>query len=192
MIRPKWTGDGGIMCGARSPAPTPEKPMSEPVKLDRIDINILAHLQRNGRITNVELAEAVALSPSPCLIRVKRLEKAGYIVGYNAHIDIAKLGETVTVFTQVTLTDHHMEDFARFEAGIRTVDEVIECHLISGGYDYLLKFMTRGIAHYQSLIEEILERNIGITKYFSYIVIKSPIVKMYYPLMKLYGQQHQK
>ena len=123
--------------------------MSEHIKLDRIDINILAHLQRNGRITNVELAEAVALSPSPCLIRVKRLEKAGYIVGYNAHIDIAKLGETVTVFTQVTLSDHHMEDFARFESGIRTVDEVIECHLISGGYDYLLKFMTRGIAHYQ-------------------------------------------
>jgi DNA-binding Lrp family transcriptional regulator len=164
--------------------------MPETIKLDRIDINILAHLQRNGRITNVELAEAVALSPSPCLIRVKRLEKAGYIIGYNAHVDIAKLGETVTVFTQVTLTDHHLEDFARFESGIRTVDEVIECHLISGGYDYLLKFMTRGIAHYQSLIEAILERNIGIAKYFSYIVIKSPIVKMYYPLVKLFGEQH--
>ena len=161
--------------------------MPEPLKLDRIDVNILAHLQRNGRITNVELAEAVSLSPSPCLIRVKRLEKAGYIIGYNAHIDIAKLGETVTVFTQVTLSDHHMEDFARFEAGIAKVDEVIECHLISGGYDYLLKFMTGGIAHYQSIIEDILERNIGITKYFSYIVIKSPIVKMYYPLVKLFG-----
>jgi DNA-binding Lrp family transcriptional regulator len=157
------------------------------VKLDRIDINILAQLQRNGRVTNVVLAEAVNLSPSPCLIRVKRLEKAGFIVGYNAHVDIAKLGETVTVFTQVTLTDHHLEDFARFEAGIRTVDEVIECHLISGGYDYLLKFMTRGIAHYQSLIENLLESNLGITKYFSYIVIKSPIVKMYYPLVKLFG-----
>jgi DNA-binding Lrp family transcriptional regulator len=192
MIRPKCPTAGGIICGIRGRAPTREKPMSDPVKLDRIDVNILAHLQRNGRVTNVELAEAVALSPSPCLIRVKRLEKAGYIVGYNAHIDIAKLGETVTVFTQVTLADHHLEDFARFEAGIRNVDEVIECHLISGGYDYLLKFMTRGIAHYQSLIEDILKRNIGITKYFSYIVIKSPIVKMYYPLVKLFGQQHQK
>jgi DNA-binding Lrp family transcriptional regulator len=166
--------------------------MPEHIKLDRIDINILAHLQRNGRITNVELADAVSLSPSPCLIRVKRLEKAGYIVGYNAHIDIARLGETVTVFTQVTLTDHHLEDFARFEAGISHFDEVIECHLISGGYDYLLKFMTRGIAHYQSLVETILERNIGITKYFSYIVIKSPIVKMYYPLVKLFGSERQK
>ena len=159
------------------------------MKLDRIDLRILSQLQKKGRITNVDLADAVGLSPSPCLIRVKRLEKAGYIVGYNAHIDIAKLGETVTVFTQVTLTDHHLEDFARFEAGIRNVDEVIECHLISGGYDYLLKFMTRGIAHYQSLIEAILEKNIGITKYFSYIVIKSPIVKMYYPMVKLFGTE---
>ena len=163
--------------------------MPAAIRLDRIDINILAQLQRNGRITNVELAEAVALSPSPCLIRVKRLEKAGYIMSYNARIDIAKLGETVTVFTQVTLSDHHLEDFARFEAGIREVDEVIECHLISGGYDYLLKFVTRGIAHYQSLIEDILERNLGITKYFSYIVIKSPIVKMYYPLNNLFAQR---
>jgi len=165
--------------------------MPDSLKLDRIDVNILAHLQRNGRITNVELAEAVSLSPSPCLIRVKRLEKAGYIIGYNAHIDIAKLGETVTVFTQVTLTDHHMEDFARFEAGIAKVDEVIECHLISGGYDYLLKFMTRGISHYQLIIEEILERNIGITKYFSYVVLKSPIEKLHYPLVKLFGAERE-
>ena len=96
--------------------------MTGPLKLDRIDINILAHLQRNGRVTNVDLADAVSLSPSPCLLRVKRLEKAGYITGYNAHIDIAKLGETVVVFTQVTLSDHHREDFAKFEAGIGAVD----------------------------------------------------------------------
>ena len=163
--------------------------MPEAIKLDRIDINILAHLQRNGRITNVELAEAVALSPSPCLIRVKRLEKAGYIIGYNAHIEVAKLGETITVFTEVTLHDHKREDFQKFEQSIRTIDEVIECHLISGGYDYLVKFMTRGISHYQSVIESLLERNLGITKYFSYIVIKSPIVRMHYPLGKLFGAE---
>lgn len=164
--------------------------MPEAIKLDRIDINILAHLQRSGRITNVELADAVALSPSPCLIRVKRLEKAGYILGYNAHIDIARLGETVTVFTQVTLSDHHMEDFARFEAGIRTVDEVIECHLISGGYDYLLKFLTRGVAHYQAVIENILERDIGVAKYFSYIVIKSPFVKTHCAIERLFPERN--
>lgn len=155
------------------------------IKLDRIDINILAQLQRNARLTNIALASAVALSPSPCLLRVKRLEEAGYITSYNARIDLARLGETITVFTEVTLNDHHREDFVKFEAAIRTVDEVIECHLISGGYDYLLKFITRGVAHYQSVIEDILERDIGVAKYFSYIVIKSPIEKLHYPLAKL-------
>jgi DNA-binding Lrp family transcriptional regulator len=155
------------------------------LKLDRIDINILAQLQRNARLTNINLASAVALSPSPCLQRVKRLEEAGYITSYNARIDLAKLGETITVFTEVTLNDHHREDFVKFETSIRTIDEVIECHLISGGYDYLLKFLTRGVAHYQSVIENILERDIGVAKYFSYIVIKSPIEKLHYPLAKL-------
>jgi DNA-binding Lrp family transcriptional regulator len=160
------------------------------VKLDRIDINILAQLQKNGRITNINLANAVSLSPSPCLLRVKRLEEAGFIKSYNAHIDIAKLGETITVFTEVTLADHKREDFLKFEDSIRTIDEVIECHLISGGYDYLLKFLTRGVAHYQSVIESILEREIGVAKYFSYIVIKTPIEKLHYPLAKLFGGEH--
>jgi DNA-binding Lrp family transcriptional regulator len=155
------------------------------IKLDRIDINILAQLQRNARLTNIALASAVALSPSPCLLRVKRLEEAGFITSYNARIDLAKLGETITVFTEVTLNDHHREDFVKFESSIRTIDEVIECHLISGGYDYLLKFLTRGVAHYQSVIEDILERDIGVAKYFSYIVIKSPIERLHYPLAKL-------
>jgi DNA-binding Lrp family transcriptional regulator len=113
------------------------------------------------------------------------LEEAGFITSYNARIDLAKLGETITVFTEVTLNDHHREDFVKFESSIRTVDEVIECHLISGGYDYLLKFLARGVAHYQSVIEDILERDIGVAKYFSYIVIKSPIEKLHYPLAKL-------
>lgn len=157
------------------------------LKLDRLDLRILSKLQQNGRITNVDLAEAVGLSPSPCLARVKRLEQAGYIVGYGAEVRLEKLGETVTVFTEVTLADHHREDFVRFEAAIRGVDEVIECHLVSGGYDYLLKFITRGVSHYQSIIEELLDRNIGIDKYFSYIVIKSPFVKKHYPIERLFS-----
>ena len=133
------------------------------VKLDRIDINILSQLQRNGRITNIKLANAVSLSPSPCLLRVKRLEESGYITSYNAHVDIGKLGETIMV---------------------------IECHLISGGYDYLLKFLTRGVAHYQAVMESILEREIGVAKYFSFIVIKTPFQKRHYPLSKLFGAEH--
>ena len=160
--------------------------MSEAPKLDRIDLRILAHLQKNGRITNVELADAVGLSPSPCLIRVKRLEKTGYITGYGAHIRLEKLGDTQIVFTEVTLQDHRREDFARFEAAIRGIDEIVECHLVSGGYDYLLKFVTRGVNHYQSIIEGLLERDVGIEKYFSYIVIKSPFIKHHLAVEKLF------
>lgn len=158
-------------------------------KLDRIDLKILAQLQKNGRVTNVDLAEAVGLSPSPCLMRVKRLEKAGYITGYGAQIQLQKLGSTLMVFTEVTLSDHRRDDFSRFEAAIRSVGEIIECHLVSGGYDYLLKFITQGVNHYQEIIEELLERNIGIEKYFSYIVIKSPFVKNYYPIESLFGHK---
>ncbi len=154
-------------------------------KLDRIDLNILAQLQRNGRLSNVDLAELVGLSTSACLQRTKRLESAGYIGGYGAQIELAKLGEVVVVFTEMTLKDHRRSDFARFEAAVATIDEIMECHLVSGGYDYLAKFVTRSISHYQSVIEAMLDRNIGIEKYFSYIVIKTPVLKRSYPLSAL-------
>jgi DNA-binding Lrp family transcriptional regulator len=159
-------------------------------KLDRIDIAILARLQADGRITNAALADAVGLSPSPCLQRVKRLEAAGYIAGYGARIALSKLTDTVTVFTEVTLSDHRREDFIRFEAGLATVEELLECHMVSGGYDYLLRFLTRGINHYQTVIEDILDHDIGVEKYFSYIVIKSPFIKYNYPLEKLFPTNH--
>jgi DNA-binding Lrp family transcriptional regulator len=162
--------------------------MTAPAKLDRIDLKILAELQKNGRITNVDLADAVGLSPSPCLTRVKRLEQAGYIAGYGAQLELRKLGDVLLVFTEMTLSDHRRDDFARFEAAIRNIPEIVECHLVSGGYDYLLKFITNGVNHYQSVIESMLERNIGIEKYFSYIVIKSPFVKRHYPIERLFGQ----
>lgn len=158
-------------------------------RLDRIDLKILAQLQKTGRITNIELADLVALSPSPCLTRVKRLEKAGYITGYGAQVNMRKLGEVLTVFTEVTLTEHRSGDFSRFEARIQKIDEIIECHLVSGGYDYLLKFATRGVVHYQEIIEGMLEGDYGIEKYFSYVVIKSPFVKHHYPIQDLFGDQ---
>ena len=155
-------------------------------KLDRIDINILAQLQRNGRMSKVDLAEAVALSPSPCLARVSRLERCGYILGYNASINIEVLGQTLITFTEITLTHHHTQVLNNFENKIGTVDEVIECHRLSGAHDYLVKFVTRDIAHYQSLMEEILDDDFGIAKYSSYVVLKSPVEKSYYPINKLF------
>jgi DNA-binding Lrp family transcriptional regulator len=164
--------------------------MSNDAKLDRIDLRILSQLQKRGRITNVELADAVGLSPSPCLIRVKRLEKAGYIVGYGAQIQLEKLGDVQVVFTEVTLADHRREDFVRFIDAVKDVDEIVECHLASGGYDYLLKFVTRSVSHYQNIIEGLLERNIGIEKYFSYVIIKTAFVKPGFPLETLFSQHH--
>jgi DNA-binding Lrp family transcriptional regulator len=158
------------------------------LKLDRIDLKILHELQKNGRLTNVELAELVHLSPSPCLMRVKKLQQVGYIVGYSAHIDLAKLGPTVTVFTEVTLSNHRQNDFSRFQQAMEKVDEAIECHLISGGYDYLLKFVTASISDYQELMERLLEAEIGIDKYFSFIVMKSPFVKHHLPLRTLFPE----
>jgi DNA-binding Lrp family transcriptional regulator len=162
--------------------------MSPPANLDRIDLKILAELQARGRITNVDLANAVGLSPSPCLTRVKRLEASGYITGYGAQLELKKLGDVLTVFTQVTLSDHRSDDFARFETAVHGVSEIIECHLVSGGHDYLLKFMTNGVNHYQRVIERLLEKNVGIEKYFSYIVIKTPFVKTHYPIERLFDR----
>ena len=161
--------------------------MSGQPKLDRIDINILVQLQKNGKLTNVELAQHVGLSPSPCLQRVKRLEASGYIAGYGARINLSKLTETITVFTEVTLADHRREDFVKFEQSIRNVDELLECHLVSGGYDYLLRFIARGVNHYQQVIEGLIDRDIGIEKYFSYIVLKMPIAKTSTPVKTLLG-----
>jgi DNA-binding Lrp family transcriptional regulator len=169
-----------FQAGATQDAHRPMIPTK--LKLDRIDLRILTHLQQNGRVTNVDLADAVGLSASPCLMRVKRLEKAGYITGYAAQIQLQKLGDTLMVFTEVTLADHRATDFARFEAAIRKVDEIIECHLVSGGYDYLLKFVTRSVGDYQALMERLLDLQIGIEKYFSYIVIKSVFMKPSLPL----------
>ncbi|MBB2979586.1 DNA-binding Lrp family transcriptional regulator [Paraburkholderia tropica] len=157
------------------------------MQLDRLDLRILSQLQNNGRMTNVDLAEAVGLSASPCLNRVKRLEQAGFISGYSAQICMEKIGDILTVFTEVTLSDHHREDFIRFEKAVKELDEVIECHLVSGGYDYLLKVVARGVNHYQEVMEGLLERNVGIEKYFSYIVIKSPFIKTHYPIEKVFG-----
>lgn len=155
-------------------------------KLDRIDINILCQLQKNGRISNVELAKLVHLSPSPCLMRVKKLQAAGYITGYTALIDTTRLGETVVIFTEVTLKNHRQIDFARFLDAIKKIDNCIECHLISGGYDYLLKFVTSGVVEYQEIMERLLSLDAGIDKYFSYVVIKTPYVRNDLPLQTLF------
>jgi DNA-binding Lrp family transcriptional regulator len=185
----KWTNGATLLCSLKHNLltfPPAGAASGGRMKLDRIDIKILYELQKNGRITNVELADLVHLSPSPCLMRVKKLQSEGYIDGYSAQINTAKLGQTMTVFTEVTLKNHRQIDFARFLATVEKLDAVIECHLISGGYDYLVKFVTSGIAEYQEIMERLTDMDIGIDKYFSYVVLKSPIVKSHLPLTSLF------
>lgn len=154
-------------------------------KLDRINVRILSELQQNGRISINDLAELVGLSASPCLKRVRQLEAAGYIINYGAHLDLTKLCNPQIIFTQITLASHQTQDFIQFEKKLKQVDELLEAHIVSGGFDYLLKFMTAGISEYQTLMDNLLTQNLGIIKYFSFIVLKSPIVKSSYPIKKL-------
>ncbi|GEC32092.1 AsnC family transcriptional regulator [Sinorhizobium fredii USDA 205] len=156
------------------------------MKLDRIDIKILSELQKNGRMTYVELAELVNLSATPCLVRVKKLQAEGYIGGYSAMINMGKLGQVLTVFTEMTLRNHRQADIARFMSAIQNIEQVIECHVVSGDYDYLVKFVASSIGEYQSLMERLIEMDIGIEKYFSFVVLKSPITKYHIPLTNLF------
>ncbi|WP_110706983.1 Lrp/AsnC family transcriptional regulator [Salinicola sp. CR57] len=154
-------------------------------KLDRLDVSILTELQRDGRITNAQLADRVGLSPSPCLSRVKRLQQAGYIESYNARLNLARLGSSMTLFVEITLSNHRRDSFQRFEAAMAATPEVMECHLVSGGYDYLLRILVPRLSEFQQLMERWLGQDVGIARYFSYVVMKTPLTRVEVPLGQL-------
>ncbi|NGM20106.1 Lrp/AsnC family transcriptional regulator [Roseomonas stagni] len=130
--------------------------------MDAIDKKILRALSQRGRLTNAELAEAVGLSASPCWTRVKRLEQAGVIRGYAALLDQAALGLPDTVFIEVMMERHDEENLKRFESSVRAIPEVLECHLITGEYDYMIKAAVSGTQGYETLLRERLYRLPGI------------------------------
>lgn len=156
--------------------------MRSAISLDPFDIKILVHLQREGRCTNVELAEAVGLSQSPCLLRTKRLQEIGVIRGYGADIVLEKLGDHVIVFCEITLGSHRPADFRKFEAGASKHPEIVECYNISGGYDYLLKIVAPTVSHFQTIMEQLLEEDIGIRKFSTRIVLRQPFEPRKNPL----------
>ena len=142
------------------------------IRLDELDLKILKTLQREGRITKVKLAEAVNLSPSPCWERLKRLEDLGVISGYHAHINLEKLVKPTLVLTEVTLRHHQHDDFQIFERAVQDIPEIVECYALGGGVDYMLKVLCHDVDAYQRLIDQLLVSNIGIDRYFTYIVTK--------------------
>ena len=156
--------------------------MHTTASLDPFDIKILVHLQREGRCSNVELAAAVGLSESPCLLRTKRLQDMGVIRGFGADVALEKLGNHVIVFSEVTLGSHRSHDFRKFEEGVEKYREIVECYNISGGYDYLLKIVVPGVAYFQALMERLLDADIGIEKFASRIVLRQPFGQRAYPL----------
>jgi len=119
--------------------------------LDRIDRQILAILQADGRITNQALSERVALSPRACLERVRRLERTGLICGYMAVLEPRRLGGLLTIVVEVSLRDQSAATHARFEGRMRACDEVIECFLVSGNCDYVLRLACTSLDHYREL-----------------------------------------
>lgn len=130
--------------------------------MDTKDRQILRELQRDGRLTNAELSERVNLSPSPCLRRVKNLEKAGVIDRYVAIVDREAAGYPVTAYVQVTLARHDREIVEGFERRVRETRQILSCHLLTGSSDYLLQIVVAGLDAYEEFMRDTLHTTPGI------------------------------
>jgi Lrp/AsnC family transcriptional regulator, regulator of ectoine-degradation genes len=142
------------------------------MKLDRYDLAILRILAQDGRMTKSRLAEEINLSISPAWERVKRLEDAGVIKGYRAEVNWLRAFKGSRVIVEVTLARHTAPDMRRFEERIVGAPEVVQCHATGGGVDYVLHVLSQDIDHYQRFIDALLTEELGIEKYFTYIVTK--------------------
>jgi len=143
------------------------------MKLDPIDLKILAALQRDGRMTKLKLAETAALSPAACWERLRRMEEAGVIKGYTAIIDLEPDAPRTTVIVEISLKSHQQADFRRFEEAVAREPAIVACDATGGGIDYVMRVVTPDIDAYQRLIDRLLEPAIGIERYYSYVVTKS-------------------
>lgn len=130
--------------------------------LDPIDLRILQELQHDARLSNVQLAEKVGLSQSPCLRRVRLLEGAGVIRGYTAQVDQTKVGLPVSVFISIKLEKQREDALHNFEEAVRRCPEVLECYLMTGPRDYLLRVVARDLADYERFLKETLTRIDGV------------------------------
>ena len=144
--------------------------------MDQKDRQIIRELQANGRLTNLELSERVNLSPSPCLRRLRQLEKSGVIKGYTALIDQKAYGVPLTVFVNVSLESHSRETVEAFEERVRSIDEIMDCFLTTGGADYILRVVVPDLEVYERFVREEMHNLPGIRSIdtrFAYSVVKS-------------------
>ncbi len=145
----------------------------QPIRtLDRLDRKILTVLQADGRISMKDLAETVGLTITPCIERVKRLERDGVIMGYYARLNPTLLGSALLVFVEISLGNKSGNMFEQFRREVLRIPEVLECHLVSGDFDYLIKARIREIGEYRRLLGDILLQLPGAAQSKSYVVME--------------------
>lgn len=140
--------------------------------LDRMDVSILKALQNDGRISYVDLAEKVGLSSTPCIERVKRLEKEGYIEGYYARLNPKMLDFSMLVFVEISLSYQTPDAFQMFNQAVKQLPYILDCHLVSGDADYLLKARINDMSEYRALLGDMLLTLPGVKNSKSYIVME--------------------
>ncbi|GHE82589.1 leucine-responsive transcriptional regulator Lrp [Thalassotalea profundi] len=141
-------------------------------KLDRIDRNILVELQKNAKLSNVQLSKKVGLSPTPCLERVKRLEHDKYILGYQAILNPELLDAALLVIVEITLTKTSPDVFDDFSKAVHDLEVIQECHLVSGDFDFLLKTRVADMAAYRNLLGDTLLRLPAVSESRTYVVME--------------------
>jgi len=149
--------------------------------LDKIDLAILDCLQKNSRISNVNLAKEVNLSASPCLDRVRRLEAEGYIERYSAVLNATKLKFGLTAYIEVSLSKSTSDAFENFAKSVQKIKQIAECDMVAGGFDYLLKIRISDMTEYRSVLGEIVDIK-GVAKNRTYVVIENIKIDQGLPL----------
>jgi len=144
----------------------------ENVVLDALDVRILSAVEQHGQISKTRLSELVNLSPTPCWIRLEKLKKARYITGFRGEIAIDRILDLAKVIVTVSLKTHSKADFQRFEKCIQSVDEIVKCSATGGGSDYVMKVITNSLNDFQNVMENLLNKEIGIERYVIYVVIR--------------------
>ena len=157
-------------------------PMSAGITLDRIDRRILARLQADGRITNQALADQVALSPSACLARVRRLEQSGIIQGYHARLDPFAIDIGLILFAEVTLKEHGPEAWQRFESEIAAIPQIVESSHVSGAFDYLLKAVVADMDGWTAIRERLTDPAVGADRINTHVLMSKPKTFVGYPI----------
>ena len=146
--------------------------LAERLALDRLDLRILAALQADGRMTNLKLADAIGLSPTAVLARVQRLTRDGYILGYEARLNPLKLGAGMLVFVEVLLDRTTPNVFDAFKAAVQVRPEIMECHMVAGGFDYLLKTRSADMSDYRNFAGTVLWQLPGVRETRTYAVME--------------------